>query len=84
MFNEADADFEGVQEAIKDVKKQMLQEADEHYRRGIKQYLNDELAMAIEEWDKTLDLNPEHAKARKDIEKAKKLLEKLNEVKKVE
>jgi len=77
MFNEADADFEGAREAVNDLKKQMLQEAEEHYRRGVKQFLNEELSKAIAEWDQTLVLNPEHADARKDIEKARDLLKKL-------
>jgi len=80
MFNQADADFAEAQEAVKDVKKQMLQEAEEHYRRGVKQFLNEELAKAIEEWEQTLLLNSEHAKARKDIENARNLLEKLKKV----
>jgi len=77
MFNEAGADFEGAQEAAKDLKKQMLQEAEEHYRMGVKQFLNENLSNAIEEWDQTLVLNPEHADARKDIKKARNLLKKL-------
>ncbi len=80
MFNEVDADFEGAQEAVNDVKKQMMQEAEEHYRRGVKQFLNEELNKAIEEWEQTLLLNPEHAKARKDIENARDLLEKYEKV----
>jgi len=80
MFNEADADFEDAQEAVNDVKKQMHQESEEHYRRGVKQFLNEELNMAIEEWEQTLLLNPEHAKARKDIENARNLLERFEKV----
>lgn len=80
MFNQVDANFEGVQEAIEDLNKQRMREAEEHYRRGVKQFLNEELAKAIEEWEQTLILNPEHAKARKDIENARSLLEKLEKV----
>ncbi len=80
MFNQVDANFEGVQDAIEDLKKQRTREAEEHYRRGVKQFLNEELAKAIEEWEQTLMLNPDHAKARKDIENARNLLEKLQNV----
>ncbi len=80
MLNEADADFKGAQEAIKDVRKQMLQEAEEHYRKGVGLYREEELSKAIEEWEQTLLLNPEHSKARKDIETARNLLEKLKKI----
>jgi len=80
MFSEADTDFEGAQEAVIDLKKQMRLEAEEHYRRGVKQFLNEELNMAIEEWEQTLVLNPDHAKAQKDIENARNLLEKFEKV----
>ncbi len=83
MRNEADADFEGVQESINDVKKQMLIEAEEHYRTGVKEFLNAELRKAIEEWEQTLALNPEHAKASQDIKHAQTLLDKLEKVPKV-
>ncbi|MDM8542544.1 LysM peptidoglycan-binding domain-containing protein [Desulfococcaceae bacterium HSG9] len=81
MFNETDADFQGAKEAINDIKKQMSQEAEEHYRRGVKQYLREELSKAIEEWEKTLLLNPGHTKARKDIENARNLIKKLEKMK---
>lgn len=50
--------------------------AEEHYRTGIKFFIHDDLKMAIEEWKKTLSLNPSHRKAREDIKNAHDLLEK--------
>ena len=63
------------------VKKAIKQQAEAHYIQGVKHFLNEELQSAIKEWEKTLKLNPEHDKAKKNIEKARSLLEKLKEVK---
>ena len=50
--------------------------AEDLYRRGVKHFLNEELEQAIADWRKTLALNPNHPKARQDIDNAIKLLEK--------
>jgi len=63
------------------VKKAIKQQAEAHYIQGVKYFLNEKLQSAIKEWEKTLKLNPEHDKAKKNIEKAKSLLDKLNKVK---
>jgi len=62
------------------VKKGIKQQAEAHYIQGVKHFLNEELQSAIKEWEKTLKLNPEHDKAKKNIEKARSLLEKLKKV----
>jgi tetratricopeptide (TPR) repeat protein len=51
--------------------------AESHYRSGVKHFLNEELEKAVAEWEKTLALNPEHRKARQDMENAQRLLDKL-------
>jgi tetratricopeptide (TPR) repeat protein len=63
------------------VKKAIKQQAETHYIQGVKYFLNEELQSAIKEWEKTLKLNPEHDKAKKNIENAGSLLEKLKKVK---
>lgn len=50
--------------------------AEERYRNGVKHFINDNLAAAIKDWQQALDLNPDHPKARQDMEKAMRLLEK--------
>lgn len=55
--------------------------ADIHYKTGVNYFVNEELDMAINEWQITLSLNPNHAKAKKDIENARSLLEKLQKIK---
>jgi len=62
------------------VKKAIQKQAEAHYLRGVKYFLNEELQSAIKEWEKTLELNPSHDKAKKNIKNAKNLLEKLKKV----
>lgn len=50
--------------------------AEEYYRKGVKQFLNEELEQAIASWEKALSLNPHHPKAQQDIDNALRLLEK--------
>ena len=63
------------------VEKEIKQQAEAHYILGVKHFLNEELQSAIKEWEKTLKLNPAHDKAKKNIQKARSLLEKLKKVK---
>ena len=63
------------------VKKSIEQQAEAYYIQGVKYFLNEELEKAIKEWEKTLELNPGHDKAKKNIKNARSLLEKLKKVK---
>ena len=62
------------------IRQQLEQEAETHYRRGVNHFVNEDLAEAIAEWQQTLVLNPEHRKAAQDIENARELLKKLEQV----
>jgi tetratricopeptide (TPR) repeat protein len=81
MFNRVAPGYNGVKEAISDVNKIIEKDAEIYYREGVKHFLNEELEEAINEWEKTLVLNPEHQKAKRDIENARGLLEKLKQIK---
>jgi hypothetical protein len=59
----------------------LKKEAELHYIRGVKHFLNEELQGAIREWEITLKLDPTHDKAKKNIKNARNLLEKLKKVK---
>jgi tetratricopeptide (TPR) repeat protein len=63
------------------VKNAIKQQAEAHYIQGVKHFLNEDLQLAIEEWEKALKLNPNHDKAKKNIKNARSLLEKLKKVK---
>jgi tetratricopeptide (TPR) repeat protein len=54
-----------------------LREADAHYAAGMRSFLAEDLEEAIREWEKTLSLDPAHPKALRDIEKARRLKEKI-------
>ncbi len=52
-------------------------QAETFYRDGVKHFINEDLEKAIKIWNKTLELNPDHPKARQDMENAQRLLEKF-------
>jgi tetratricopeptide (TPR) repeat protein len=52
-------------------------QAESLYRDGVKQFINEDLERAIKTWKKVLELNPDHEKARQDMENAQRLLEKF-------
>jgi tetratricopeptide (TPR) repeat protein len=78
IFNRVDSGYKDVSESITYAKKQI---AGEHYLRGVKYYTEEDLDKAIKEWEATLALDPNHPKAKKDIENARSLLQKLKEIK---
>lgn len=77
VFSEVDPDFEGVQESIANVRQVMAMQADFHYKKGVKFFIDDNLTEAIGEWQQTLDYDPDHEKAAANIAKARKLIEKV-------
>jgi tetratricopeptide (TPR) repeat protein len=55
----------------------LVELAQVHYRNGVKHFINEDLKKAIAEWKIALDCDPDHAKARENIENARRLLEKV-------
>ncbi len=80
VFREVDPGFEGVEEAIANVEVVMRMQADVHYKRGVKYFVEDNLALAIQEWEKTLRYDPGHLKAKDYISKSRSLLEKVKAI----
>jgi len=78
QLERVDPGYQDVAVLIGGVKRQL---ADLHYVRGIKYFTEEKLDKAIEEWQETLKLNPQHPKAKDDMENAAKLLQKLKEIK---
>jgi hypothetical protein len=70
--------FRDAPELILSAKKNL---ADVHYVKGIKYYTEEKLELAVQEWEETLKLNPQHPKARGDMDNALKLLQRLKEIK---
>jgi hypothetical protein len=80
MYEEVEPGYRDVDTRIAQVKGIMKQQAERYYRQGVNYYVNENLSGAIDSWEKTLALDPEHAKAGQDIEKARLLLKKLQSI----
>jgi tetratricopeptide (TPR) repeat protein len=81
VLKSADPEYECVGKTISSVKNALKKQAEIHYLQGVKYFLNEELQSAIKEWETTLTMDPGHIKAKKNIENARSLLEKLKKVK---
>ncbi len=77
MFKNVDPLYKDVKEILFDTGKNIHDQAEDHYAKGVRYFLAEELDKAIKEWGKTLRLDPEHSEAKRDIEKARRLLENL-------
>ncbi len=77
MFKNVDITYKNAGEILDYLEKQLQNQAGIHYKKGVKYFLDEELDKAIREWEKTLQLNPEHPEAKRDLEKTRRLLEKL-------
>jgi tetratricopeptide (TPR) repeat protein len=77
-LSRVDPGYRDANELIASAKKQL---AEAHYISGIKYFTEEKLDKAIQEWEETLKLNPQHPKARGDMENAARLLQKLKEIK---
>jgi tetratricopeptide (TPR) repeat protein len=80
VLTRADPEYDCVKKTISDVYTAKKKQAEVHYLNGVKHFLNEELESAITEWEKTLTLNPEHEKAKTNINNARSLIEKLKKV----
>ena len=74
VLNKVASGFPGLEQTIANVKTGMLQEAETHYLTGVIHFNNKKYRSAILEWAKALSYNPNHQKAKEDIEKARKLV----------
>ena len=80
ILKKMDPRYKGVQKDVVEVKGLLKKQTEEYYRMGVNYFVNEEIDKAIESWKKTLLLDPQHPKARQDIEKARQLLKKLKQV----
>jgi tetratricopeptide (TPR) repeat protein len=79
-YSHPDKEGNGVRNATerKEGDERKLREAEAHYATGVRLFLAEDLDGAIREWEKTLSLDPGHPKARRDIEKARRLKGKID------
>jgi len=59
------------------VRSRLVELAQIHYRNGVKHFINEDLKSAIADWEMALACNPDHGKARENIENARRLMKKI-------
>jgi tetratricopeptide (TPR) repeat protein len=82
-FKKVDMTYKNVKETISDLEKRLRDqqaEAEKLYLEGVKHFVAQDLDTAVKEWERTLQLDPEHPKAKKDLEKARRMRENLKKV----
>ena len=83
MFKKVDITYKNVRAMIATLEKHLQDQraqAENHYQKGVRHFLAEELDQAIKEWEKTIQLDPQHLKAKKDIDQANRLKEKLRKI----
>ena len=79
-LEKVDPTYRDVMIKIRSTQAILKKQGEEHYRRGLKYFVDDDIERAIEEWERTLYLDPGHKKAKKNILDAKKILKQLKEI----
>ncbi len=69
-------DYEDSAAMLQQVRRTLV---DRHYSQGLQLYRQEKLTEAIGEWRIVLELDPQHANARPNIEQAEKLIQSLDE-----
>lgn len=83
MFRKVDISYKNVREIVANLENRLQDQkaqAENHYQKGVRHFLAEELDEAIKEWQKTLQLDPQHLKAKRDIEQAYRVKEKLRKI----
>ena len=78
VFRGLQPDYRDVRQIVQILEKNLQNEAESHYKKGLAYYSSGELDKAIEEWQETLRLNPTHPQAGQDLKKARRQSERLN------
>jgi tetratricopeptide (TPR) repeat protein len=71
-----DKSYQDTEQLLSSAQARMRAQAETHYRSGVKHFINEDLERAVEAWERALSLNPNHPKARQDIENARRLIKK--------
>lgn len=80
-YESVDHGYMDLKERLSNLKQIMRKESEKHYLKGVKYFSDQKLEQAIIEWKESLNLDPNNAKAKKDIENASRLLKKIKEIK---
>jgi tetratricopeptide (TPR) repeat protein len=79
-YEKVNPGYRDVKKKISITRKMVVGLAEEHYKAGVQYFVNQKLEQAVTEWEETLRLNPDHPNARKDLVKARKLIEELQKI----
>jgi tetratricopeptide (TPR) repeat protein len=80
MFRRVEPSYKDQKDMVARVESRLREEAESHYAAGLKHFLEEDLEAAVKEWEITLSLDPAHPKAKKDIVKARRLLEQVRAI----
>ena len=69
-------DYENTPALVQQARGRLIEQ---HYGQGIRYYREEKLREAIAEWREVLELDPQHANARRNIEQAERLIKGLEE-----
>jgi len=72
--------YRDVKKKLSTARKMVVNLAEEHYKAGVQYFVDQKLEQAVTEWEETLRLYPDHPNARKDLVKARKLIEDLQKI----
>ena len=79
-LNALDQGYQDTAQLLAQARAQLNARSESLYRKGVRLFLNEELEKAIGAWEQTLELNPDHPKAKQDIENAIRLLDKWRDL----
>ncbi len=77
LLRKIDAGWPDLKSSMDSLETMMDGMAEEFYRLGVKYFIDEELELAIQEWEKAMVYNPDHSKAASSIREAKELLRAL-------
>jgi tetratricopeptide (TPR) repeat protein len=75
VFSLLDPNYQDSAQWTAQARGRLIARAETLYRNGVRHFLAEELELAVESWEQVLTLNPDHPKARQDIENALRLLD---------
>lgn len=77
LLEQTGDDHETSQALKEKVHQRLMALAQEHYRSGVKHFINEDLKDAVDEWEMALKFNPGLGQAHENIAKAKRLMQKI-------
>jgi tetratricopeptide (TPR) repeat protein len=80
LFRMVPKTFRDTGSYMTEIEKKLAGKAETHYKKGMDYFLKEELGKAIEEWEATLRMNPDHAQAKSYLDKARAMMKNLQKL----